>query len=209
MNETREKILDAAERLIGENGYGATSLRHIIAEAGVNLAAIHYHFGSKEDLLDQIIVRKGGPVNAERLAMLDQLEREAQGKPVELEKITEAFLSPPMLKIKKSPEFVKLMGRIYGEGLMPQLAARHFQIVARRFFAALGRALPELTPGELALRTQFMVGAMSHMLLCNLTDSGVLTGAPVPRDPHRVMRELVVFLCGGLRASDGKRRTKK
>ena len=58
MNDTKQKILDAAERLFGENGYAATSLRHIISEAKVNLAAIHYHFGSKQDLLDQVILRK-------------------------------------------------------------------------------------------------------------------------------------------------------
>jgi AcrR family transcriptional regulator len=55
MNETREKLLDEAEFLFGENGYAATSLRQIIAKAEVNLASIHYHFGSKEELLEQVI----------------------------------------------------------------------------------------------------------------------------------------------------------
>ena len=59
MTETQDKILDTAERLIGEQGYAATSLRQIIAEAGVNLAAVHYHFGSKEELLDAVVMRKG------------------------------------------------------------------------------------------------------------------------------------------------------
>ena len=70
MNDTKEKILDTAERLIGEQGYAATSLRHIIAQAGVNLAAVHYHFGSKEDLLDAVVARKAAPVNdrAHRMA---------------------------------------------------------------------------------------------------------------------------------------------
>ena len=49
MIDTKQKILDAAEQLIAEQGYAATSLRQIIAEAGVNLASIHYHFGSKDD----------------------------------------------------------------------------------------------------------------------------------------------------------------
>ena len=73
MTDTKEKILDTAERLIGEQGYAATSLRQIIAEAGVNLAAVHYHFGSKEDLLDAVVVRKAGPVNEARLARLDRV----------------------------------------------------------------------------------------------------------------------------------------
>src|ERR1035438_1643159 len=165
MIDTRQKILDAAERLFGEQGYGATSLRHIIAEAGVNLAAIHYHFGTKEDLLDQLIVRKGGPVNAERLALLDALEAKAKGKAVPLEKVLEAFLGPPMMRVRKNPEFAKLMGRMYGEGLMPLIVERHFQTVVKRCFAALTRTLPHLTPAEMALRSQFMVGAMAHTLM--------------------------------------------
>src|ERR1039458_5979553 len=119
MIDTRQKILDAAERLFGEQGYGATSLRHIIAEAGVNLAAIHYHFGTKEELLDQLIMRKGGPVNAERLALLDALEAKAKGKAVPVEKLLEAFLGPPLMRVSKNPDFARLMGRMYGEGLMP------------------------------------------------------------------------------------------
>src|ERR1017187_9526216 len=103
MIDTRQKILDAAERLFGEQGYVATSLRHIIAEAGVNLAAIHYHFGSKEELLDQLVMRKAGPVNEERLALLDHYEAEAGAMPVPVDKILRAFLEPPLLRIDKSP----------------------------------------------------------------------------------------------------------
>src|SRR5664279_5420025 len=113
MTETQVKILDTAERLFGEQGYAATSLRHIIAEAGVNLAAIHYHFGSKEDLLNQLVMRKAGPVNEERLAMLDSFEAAAAGGPVPVEKILWAFLEPPFLRVDKMPSFSKLMGRLY------------------------------------------------------------------------------------------------
>jgi AcrR family transcriptional regulator len=212
MIDTRQKILDAAERLFGEQGYGATSLRHIIAEAGVNLAAIHYHFGTKEELLDQLIMRKGAPVNAERLALLDALEAKAQGKAVPLEKLLEAFLGPPMKRVGKSPEFAKLMGRMYGEGLMPGIVERHFQTVVKRSFAALARTLPHLTPGELALRLQFMTGAMAHILMGKALDAKAMTGATPPTGSQTVLRELVAFLSGGLRAPatrKGRRRIDK
>jgi AcrR family transcriptional regulator len=212
MIDTRQRILDAAERLFGEQGYGATSLRHIIAEAGVNLAAIHYHFGTKEDLLDQLIMRKGGPVNEERLALLDALEAKAKGKAVPLEKVLEAFLSPPMLRVRKNPEFAKLMGRMYGEDLMPRIVERHFQKAVTRFFAALARTLPHLTPGEMALRSQFMIGAMAHILMCKAPDTKAMTGASPPTRPQNVQRELVAFLSGGLRAPaarKGRRRINK
>ena len=209
MIDTRQKILDAAERLFGEQGYGATSLRHIIAEAGVNLAAIHYHFGTKEELLDQLIMRKGGPVNAERLALLDALEAEACGKAVPVEKLLEAFLGPPMMRVAKTPEFARLMGRMYGEGLMPGIVERHFQTVVTRSFAALARALPHLTPGELALRLQFMTGSMAHILMGKALDSKAMTGASPPTRPRHVLRELVAFLSGGLRAPAARKRRRR
>src|SRR5260370_36472731 len=94
MSDTKEKILDTAERLIGEQGYAATSLRQIINEAGVNLAAVHYHFGSKEDLLDAVVMRKVGPVNEARLAALTLVEREAGDGEPEVEKVLDAFFAP-------------------------------------------------------------------------------------------------------------------
>ena len=199
MTETQTKLLDAAERLFGEQGYAGTSLRHIIAEAGVNLAAIHYHFGSKEVLLDQLIMRRTGPVNEERMALLDRFEAEAHGAPVSLEKILQAFLEPPFLRIAKRPDLALFMGRIYGEGLMPAIAEKHFRHVITRFFAAMGRALPELTPSELAVRGQFLIGAMAHTL-CFALPGAKLPGPPVCADSTVLLRELIAFLSGGLRA---------
>jgi AcrR family transcriptional regulator len=91
MTGTKEKILDTAERLIGEQGYAATSLRHVIAEAGVNLAAVHYHFGSKEELLDAVVVRKVTPLNEARIARLERVEAETGSGPLDVEKVLEAF----------------------------------------------------------------------------------------------------------------------
>src|ERR1035438_432029 len=132
MTETQGKILDTAERLFGQQGYAGTSLRQIIAEAGVNLAAIHYHFGTKEELLDHLVMRKAGPVNAQRLALLDRYETEAGSAPVPVEKLLRAFLEPALMRIDESPDFAKLMGRLYGEGLMPQIVEKHFDSIDRK-----------------------------------------------------------------------------
>jgi AcrR family transcriptional regulator len=192
MIETRDKIIETAERLFADRGYAGTSLRQIIAEAGVNLAAIHYHFGNKEELLDQLVQRKAGPVNKERLEMLDRYEAEADGVPVAVEKILRAFLAPPMRRIKEHPEFAKLMGRLYGEGLMPIIAERHFQTIINRFTAAFGRALPHLDEKQLAVRLQFMVGAMSHTMM--------FACQQFPIEGKVLVNELMAFIVGGLRA---------
>src|SRR5690348_7872107 len=117
MVDTKQKILDTAEQLIGEQGYSATSLRQIISSAGVNLAAVHYHFGNKEDLLDELILRKAVAVNGKRLALLEKFELEADGAPVAVEKVLTAFFEPMIEGGSRNPQFVKVMARIYAEGL--------------------------------------------------------------------------------------------
>ena len=71
--DTRQRILDSAERLFAHHGVEATSLRTIIGDAKVNLAAIHYHYHSKEELLDAVLMRRIEPANRERLELLDAL----------------------------------------------------------------------------------------------------------------------------------------
>jgi AcrR family transcriptional regulator len=195
MTDTKQRILDAAEKLFGENGYAATSLRQIISEAKVNLAAIHYHFGSKQVLLDQVIIRKAGPMNERRLKLLDQFEAESAPEATPVEKIIEAFILPAIL-IDKSPEFVKLMGRVYSEGLMPEIAQRNFQPMIARFLSALHRALPDVSEKELIWKAHFALGAMAHAL-ATPPDIYPETAA---ESPLGIARRLVAFVSSGFRA---------
>ncbi|HLK63368.1 MAG TPA: TetR/AcrR family transcriptional regulator [Bryobacteraceae bacterium] len=195
MSDTSAKILDTAERLFGENGYDATSLRQIIAAAGVNLAAIHYHFGSKEELLDQMILRKAEPVNEERIERMDRLM--ARPGRLEVEEVLEAFMQPMCAAAAQNPQFVRVMGRLHAEGLLPSVIQRHFQPVVARFHMAMKRALPELPQEEFLWRVHFMIGAMAHTM-CN---SPEFPGSTVAASDFRDRIErLVAFLSGGFRA---------
>ncbi len=196
MIDTKQRILDTAERLFAERGYDAVSLRHIIAEAGVNLAAVHYHFGSKEDLLGEVVLRKIGPVNEARLAALDQAEKEAAGAPVPVERILRAFLMPTLSVARRSPDFAKLMGRLVSEGHIERLAAQRFRPMLERFVPALARSLPALTREELGWRIYFMFGAVSRAL-CGESQIW-LTGA-VDDLGDRIQR-LIAFLSGAFAA---------
>jgi AcrR family transcriptional regulator len=191
MIETKDKILDAAERLFGEQGYSETSLRHIIADAGVNLAAIHYHFGSKEDLLLQLVRRRAEPINHARLETLERFEAEAGAQPVPIEKILEAFLAPAANAAIRHPELVRLMGRMHAEGAVPAGIRSEFEPTVRRFIAAASRALPDLPEPELHWRLRASAGAIGFTTMETSADSEDLN--------HRVKR-LIAFLSGGLRA---------
>jgi len=197
MIDTKQRILDTAERLFAERGFDATSLRHIIAEADVNLAAIHYHFGSKQELLDEIIQRKAGPVNQERLRRLEQVAARSGEAPPVVEKVLEAFMIPMSEAADQNPQFVRLMGRIHAEGMMMSVVERHFQTVAQRFFEVMHRALPDLPEQEFLWRMHFMIGAMAHTM-CGSPDFARLAAGP--SDFQSRIERLITFASGGLRA---------
>ena len=195
MIETKQKILDAAERLIAEQGYAATSLRQIIGEAGVNLAAVHYHFGSKEELLDELVMRKANPVNEKRLEMLERAAADAAPGRPRLEAILEAFLAPMAEAASRNPQFVKVMGRIMAEGLLPRIIEKNFRPVTGRFFEAIRQALPEVPEEEFQWRVQFMIGAMAHTMCgCNSAGEGF----------EERIGHLVRFLAAGFGAPAGR-----
>ena len=187
------RILDTAERLFAENGYSATSLRAIIAAAGVNLAAVHYHFRSKEALLDAVIRRRVEPINAERLRLLDEAEDAAGAAAPSLESILTALIGPPMRMMREpeSANFVRLMGRILSES-DAAVIRRHFGGVFERFMGAIARALPHVPKAELLLRAHFAMGAMAHIL----SGRGNVFGSVAEPTTER----MVAFFAGGFRA---------
>jgi AcrR family transcriptional regulator len=196
MIDTPGRLLDAAEKLFATQGFAAVSLRQIIAEAEVNIAAVHYHFGSKQELLDQVVMRKAGPVNVERLKLLDRIEGETHGRP-EVEDILGAFMLPMAKTATEHPQFPKLMGRMQSEGILSEVISRNFQPVVERFLAALRKALPHVPDNEFRWRVHFMQGAMAYAM------SGEPTSTGHPMEDSGLqgrIERLIVFLGAGLRA---------
>jgi AcrR family transcriptional regulator len=198
---TKERILDAAERLFARDGFDATSLRAITTEAQVNLAAVNYHFQSKEALVQAVIGRRLGPINARRLALLDAYEAEAAGAPVALEKILDAFLRPVIEFCSHHAQgIVPLLGRLYTEpgDFGPRLFQQHFEHMAQRFVPALARALPDLPREELFWRMHFAIGAMAHTLAASQMLSLMSKGRCDITDVEGTLARLKSFTIGGI-----------
>jgi AcrR family transcriptional regulator len=204
---TRDRILNAAEALFMQHGFEATSMRAITAEAGVNLAAVNYHFGSKERLIEEVFSRRLTGLNAERLRLLDELEAEADGKPLPPERIIEAFFGVA-LRLSQDVEhggrtFVRLLGRAYTEParfIRDYLAGQYAEVLAR-FKKALVRSLPQLPTDELIWRMHFMFGTMSYTIAG--TDALQLIASCEPKqadDVEVVIRRVIPFLVAGLTA---------
>lgn len=205
--DTKEKIIAAAETLFMERGYAATSLRMITAKAGVNLAAVNYHFGSKEALIREVFESRLGPLNTARVAYLDRLEKQAADSSLSVEQIIDAILTPA-LQVSRDPlgggaVFLRLLGRAFSEPIesVREILPTQHQEVVVRFKEALMRALPEVPEQELTWRMHFMFGALSYTMAGNdalrLIATCNLDGAD---DADAIIRRLIPFLAAGLRA---------
>ena len=183
MNEARpqttERILDAAERLFADHGFEGTSIREIVDAAKVNLAAIHYHFRSKEALLEAVLTRRISIVNGARLEKLEAAEAEAAPRPPSVESILRAFIVPTIEFAQRNESgatFVQLMSRMFTEPgfSLTNFLGRKFGETIARFSSALVQALPQM-PREVVLwRAFFTIGAMHH-LLCSTNKIDLLS----------------------------------
>jgi AcrR family transcriptional regulator len=203
--DTKTRILDAAELLFMEHGYEATSLRQLTAAAGVNLASVNYHFGSKDVLFQAVLTRRLDPMNQERIALLEKLEREAGGKPIACEKILFAMLIPA-LKLARDEQrggkhFLKVLGRAYADPapfIRQFLSAQYAEMIAR-YKEAFLRALPHLSKQELTWRLHFVMGALSYTLAG--TDALRMLSQVASTDNEELMlQRLAPFLVAGLKA---------
>ena len=207
---TKDKLLDAAEALFMEHGFEATSLRLITAAAGVNLAAVNYHFGSKEELFQSVLTRRLDPLNQERVDLLTDFEHRAAPSPVACERILSAMFSPA-LTLARDParggnNFLRLLGRAYADPapFIRQFLSDQYAVMIARFKTAFGRALPELPPRELSWRLHFIMGALSYTLAG--TDVLKLIEELRPdetADDEGLLQRLAPFLLAGLTAPLG------
>lgn len=205
--DTKSRIIDAAEHLFMEHGFEATSLRSLTTAASVNLAAVNYHFGSKEELFQAVLTRRLDPMNQERIGLLERLQGEAGDKPITCEKLISAMLIPALRLARDEKRggknFLRLLGRAYAD---PAPFIRHF--LSENYAEMIGRfkdafllALPHLTRQELTWRLHFVMGALSYTV--SGTDALKLLQQAMPNDRENdelLIQRLAPFLVAGLKA---------
>ncbi len=201
--ETKELILDTAERLFSEKGVDGVSLRSLTAEAGVNIAAAHYHFGSKEEVAKAVFARRIRPVNRERIRLLDTYQERGQPS---VEELLTAFFAPA-LRLAREPQrgydFMRLCARFYSEPAeyLESTFREEFSQVLSRFHEAFQRALPELAEEVVGLRLHFAIGVMVHTLL-NPTRTSLPGLGPKASDSDQATLDAMVrFVAAGMRSA--------
>ncbi len=197
--DTKERILNVAERLFADRGFPATSLRDITSEASVNIASVNYHFGSKEALLASVLERRLRPVNVLRLELLEAIEAAAGSSAPNAEDVIRAFLSPPFQKRQEwGDNFLRLLGRIHAETHEEFRATffHQFEDVFRRFGQAFQRALPHLEPTDVGWRMLFLVGSMAFTMVWG--ESFAPIGPDSKGDPEDVLESLIQYAAAGM-----------
>lgn len=205
-SDSRERILDAAERLFARRGLAATSLREIAAAARANTGSIYFHFKTKAELTREVFRRRLGPLDAERLARLEACERAAAPEPAALRDILEALIEPLARLTRGSGggglHFLGVLGRTYSEPdpeIIRMLERDHGDTL-ERFRGALARALPDLPPDELRLRFHFALGSVAHALGSDVTWRMVSGRRPAAGAWQHVLDALLPFLVAGFEA---------
>ena len=203
-HETRTRILDAAEELFMQHGFGGTSMRLLTSKAGVNLAAVNYHFGSKDALIEAVFRRRLDPMNIARIAALEDLE--AKGTP-DADAVIRAFVGQSLRMMEDAKgggrNFIRLLGRTYTEPAkgIRQLIGQMYAPTMQRYKAALERALPQMPREELVWRMHFMFGTLAYTLAATDTVQLIAGSKPEDRYDARLLEDrLTAFLASGLTA---------
>jgi len=198
---TKDRILGAAEELFAQFGFAGTSLRQVTGRADVNIAAVNYHFGSKENLVNEVFRRRMDVMSAQRLSQLRQAQ---SGAPGQLEPILAAFVEPALAMAQDKHgggAFIRVIARAYAEkndGLRKFLSDQYGH-VQREFAKAISTCLPSLTKEELYWRLDFLAGALTYAM----ADFGLIKRpAHVSEAAHRqrAAGELIRFAAAGLKS---------
>lgn len=209
--ETRERILDAAESLFSDHGFRDVSLRQITSEAAVNIAAVNYHFGSKDALIAEVLSRVVSPINRKRLQLLDEAEARHGDAPVPVEKILESLHRPVVDQLHESEHqesvYLKLAGRCLSEPAenFSSALVEIFQEMIDRYLAAVRKTLPDIDEKDLFWRMHLSFGTMVYALTHGDRVALFSKGRIETPEPEEILDRLIQFTAAGLRSESTRR----
>ncbi|MBB1472028.1 TetR/AcrR family transcriptional regulator [Luteimonas sp. MC1782] len=198
---TKDRILGAAEELFALHGFGGTSLRQVTSRADVNIAAVNYHFGSKENLINEVFRRRMDEMSRRRLELLGEAREASPGA---LEPLLAAFIEPALALARDRQggvAFIRVIARAYAEkndGLRKFLSEQYGHVL-REFAKAIAECVPQLDKEQLYWRLDFLAGALTYAM----SEFGLIKRpASVSEVAHRkrAAEELIRFAAAGLKS---------
>lgn len=187
--DTATALLDVAERLMASDGVDAVSLRAITAAAEANVASIHYHFGSREGLMEALVARRMDMLGEQRAALLA-----ASGEPPSVEVVARALVLPlvEFVRADGGHDYLRVLAQLLtGTLAQREIAGRRFQWQHELLVAAVLAARPAL--GEATVR--FRLKLCGQVIVDALSAPPPRTPDPTPID---LGDELVAFVTAAL-----------
>lgn len=199
---TKDRILHAAEELFAQQGFASTSLRQVTSRADVNIAAVNYHFGSKDNLVNEVFRRRMDDMSVERLKALRQA---VQAHPGELEPVLAAFVEPALAMAQDrhgGGAFIRVIARAYAESndSLRKFLSDQYGHVLRDFAKAIDGCVPGLGKEELYRRLDFLSGALTYAM----ADFGLIkrpAGVSEATHRERAAKALIRFAAAGFKAN--------
>ncbi len=160
--DTVAKILFAAEVEFSVRGFDGAAMKAIARRAAVSQALLHYHFGSKDRLYEAVIAQRSQTINAERLALLGAVDRNADHA---LERILEALFRPPLGPSGGQGTYTRIFsGLVVGQERERALVRKHYDPTALAFVAALEDAVPGADRATAAMSYTLALGALISVI---------------------------------------------
>jgi len=199
---TKDRILHAAEELFAAQGFATTSLRQVTSRADVNIAAVNYHFGSKDNLVNEVFRKRMDEMSAQRLAALAAAK---QAHPGELEPVLAAFVEPALAMAQDrhgGGAFIRVIARAYAESndSLRKFLSDQYGHVLRDFARAIDACVPGLGKEELYRRLDFLSGALTYAM----ADFGLIKrphGVSESTHRARAAKSLIRFAAAGFKAN--------
>ena len=202
-DKTRSDIMRAAEQLFAEKGFRAMTLRDVTREAKVNLAAVNYHFGSKEKLMLAVIRTRFEPINVERLKQLDALIAKHAPEPVPVPAIFDAMFRPLFQSASTETGvdygLIQMIGRAITEpaDFISTIHKELFTELSLRFIAELQRSCPHLSATAHHYRFFFAISTMIGSIIEQVLLENLSEGTLDPTDFDTLVEELITFTVAG------------
>jgi len=204
---TKARILTAAEHLFTARGFAGVTMREVARRASTNVASAHYHFGSKEGLVIEMLRHRIAPINAERLRLLKEAKHHSGGKPLKPFIIFKALLLPIGQAATGSTgpdsRFMQLVGRSFTEpaSFLEKVHRRLFRELSDIFMVELRRSHPAAQEEDLFWNLHFVVATMLGALANHRRLVPFSSGLCNDQNVDEMIQRLIVFAGGGFTAS--------
>ncbi len=204
-SDPRTAILEAAEKLFSEGGFGAVALREIARQAKVNVGSVTYHFGNKLGILEAIYERHTRPMNARRLELIGEAIR-IEDHDQRLKAILRAYLLPAFTSSDDlaggGARFTRMRAILSAEGNAQarEIIARAFDATTRAFIDAIAGCLPGARRVDIVWRSQFLLGSLYYTLINPERVDRLSDGTADGSDQEAAIEQIVNASFASLRA---------